>query len=57
MKKKKATVSMQRYSPKYNYIKINRYKGASIGYGERNSLAPKLMHGPGEYKFSRIFDR
>ena len=57
MKKKKATVSMQAYTPKYNYIKINRYKGAGIGFGQRNTLAPKIGPGPGEYKIPRIFER
>ena len=57
MKKKKATVSMERYSPKYNYIKINRYKGAGIGFGQRNTIAPKIGPGPGEYRIPRIFDR
>lgn len=57
MKKKKATVSMQRYSPKYNYIKINRYKGAGIGYGQRYSLSTEKGPGPAEYKIPRIFDR
>ncbi len=57
MKKKEATVSMQAYTPKYNYIKINRYKGAGIGFGQRNTIAPKIGPGPGEYKIPRIFER
>ena len=57
MKKKKATVSMQKYSPKYNYIKINRYKGAGIGLGQRYSISTERSPGPGEYKIPRIFDR
>ena len=57
MKMKKATVSMQRYSPKFNYIKINRYKGAGIGYGQRYSLSTEKGPGPGEYKIPRIFER
>ena len=57
MKMKKATVSMQRYSPKYNYIKINRYKGAGIGYGQRYSLSSEKGPGPAEYKIPRLFDR
>lgn len=57
MKKKKATVSMQQYSPKFNYIKINRYKGAGIGFGQRSSMSVERTPGPGEYKIPRIFDR
>ena len=57
MKQKKATVSMQKYSPKFNYIKINRYKGAGIGYGQRHSMSTEKTPGPGEYKIPRIFDR
>ena len=57
MKMKKATVSMGKYSPKFNYIKINRYKGASIGYGQRYTLSTEKGPGPGAYKIPRIFDR
>ena len=57
MKMKKATVSMEKYSPKFNYIKINRYKGASIGYGQRYTLSTEKGPGPGAYKIPRIFDR
>ena len=54
---KKATVSMQQYSPKFNYIKINRYKGAGIGLGQRNTMSTERGPGPAEYKIPRIFDR
>ena len=57
MKQKKATVSMQKYSPKFNYIKINRYKGAGIGLGQRSNMSKERTPGPGEYKIPRIFDR
>ena len=57
MKMKKATVSMQQYSPKFNYIRINRYKGAGIGFGQRYSMSTERSPGPGEYKIPRIFDR
>ena len=57
MKKKKATVSMQKYSPRFNYIKINRYQGAGIGLGPRTNMAKERSPGPGEYKVPRIFDR
>ena len=57
MKMKKATVSMQQYSPKFNYIKINRYKGAGIGLGQRNTMSTERGPGPAEYKIPRIFDR
>ena len=57
MKKKKATVSMQKYSPKFNYVKINRYKGAGIGFGERGSASKEKTPGPANYDVPRIFDR
>ena len=57
MKKKKHTVSMQRYSPKYNLVEINRYKGASIGYGERMAFTKNSNPGPAQYKIPGIFDR
>ena len=50
-------VSVQSYSPKYNYIKINRYKGAGIGFGQRNHFSTEKTPGPGAYKIPRIFDR
>ena len=57
MKKKKATVSMQKYSPKFNYVKINRYKGAGIGFGKRGSASKEETPGPANYDVPRIFDR
>ena len=57
MKKKKATVSMQKYSPKFNYVKINRYKGAGIGIGEKISFSNNRNPGPAEYNIPGNFDR
>ena len=57
MKMKKATVSMQKYSPKFNYVKINRYKGAGIGMGQRYSMSTERTPGPANYNIPRIFDR
>ena len=56
-KQKNPMVSVQSYSPKYNYIKINRYKGAGIGFGQRNHFSTEKTPGPGAYKIPRIFDR
>ena len=54
---KKQLFRCKKYSPKFNYIKINRYKGAGIGYGQRYSLSTEKGPGPAEYKIPRIFDR
>ena len=57
LKKKKHTVSMQRYTPKYNLVQINRYKGAGIGIGARISFSKNNNPGPADYKIPGIFDR
>ena len=57
LKKKKHTVSMQRYRPKYNLVEINRYQGAGIGIGERISFSNNRNPGPAEYSIPGNFDR
>lgn len=57
LKKKKHTVSMQKYSPKYNLVEINRFKGAGIGIGERISFSRSRNPGPADYKIPGIFDK
>ena len=58
LKKKKATVSMQRYTPKYNLVQMNRFSSIGFGFGSR----PKLYNGnkfpgPGSYSVPGNFDR
>jgi hypothetical protein len=48
---------MQRYTPKYNLVQINRYKGAWIGIGARISFSKNNNPGPADYKIPGIFDR
>ena len=57
LKKKKHTVSMQRYSPRYNLVEINRFQGAGIGIGERTSFSNNRNPGPAEYYIPGNFDR
>lgn len=58
LRQKKATVSMQRYTPKYTFVFKNRFKGITFGIGDR----PKLHNtcgfpGPGSYNVPGCFDR
>ena len=48
---------MQRYSPKYNLVEINRFQGAGIGIGERKSFSNNRNPGPAEYNIPGNFDR
>ena len=58
LRQKKATVSMQKYSPKYDIIERNRYKGTSFGFGQRPILSTFNKNpGPAAYKIPSIFDR
>ena len=57
LKKKKHTVSMQKYHPRYNLVEINRFKGAGIGIGERISFSKNKNPGPAEYIIPGNFDR
>ena len=57
LKKKKHTVSMQKYHPRYNLVEINRFKGAGIGIGEKISFSKNTNPGPAEYTIPGNFDR
>ena len=57
LKKKKHTVSMQKYSPRYNLVEIHRFKGAGIGIGERISFNKNRNPGPADYIIPGNFDR
>ena len=58
LKKKKATVSMQKYSPKYTLVQMNRFSGISFGIGNRPNLhVVNRFPGPGAYKVPGNFDR
>lgn len=58
IKKKKATVSMQKYSPKFNLVEMSRFDKITFGIGDR----PKMYNcnncpGPGTYMVPGNFDR
>ena len=58
LKKKKATVSMQRYSPSYKLVEQSRFSGITFGIGDRPIMYSKNnFPGPGAYKIPGIFDR
>ena len=57
MKKKKHTVSMQRYHPQYHLVQSTRYMGAGIGIGERLSFSKNRNPGPADYHIPGNFDR
>lgn len=58
LKKKKATVSMQRYKPKYNLVERNRFNAITFGIGDRpNMHTVNKFPGPGAYKVPGNFDR
>ena len=58
LKKKKATVSMQRYKPKYTLVQMNRFSAISFGIGNRPNLhVVNRFPGPGAYKVPGNFDR
>ena len=58
LKKKKATVSMQKYKPKYTLVQMNRYKDIGFGFGNRPYLhATNRYPGPGTYNIPGNFDR
>ena len=58
LKKKKATVSMQKYKPKYTLVQMNRYKDIGFGFGNRPYLhAINRYPGPGTYNIPGNFDR
>lgn len=58
MKKKKHTVSMQRYKPVYTLVERNRFDGVGFGYGGRFQENGKNSNpGPGSYKIIRMYDQ
>lgn len=58
IKKKKFTVSMQRYRPLYDLVERRRFDGVGFGYGNKmNNFINNGYPGPGTYKVPSIFDR
>lgn len=58
LKKKKATVSMQRYKPDYKWVERRRFNGISFGIGDRPKMyALNNFPGPGTYRVPGNFDR
>ena len=58
LKKKKATVSMQRYKPKYTLVEMRRFNAITFGIGDRpNMHTVNKFPGPGAYKVPGNFDR
>ena len=57
MKKKKHTVSMQKYHPQYHLVERLRYNGVGIGIGERLSFSKNRNPGPADYHIPGNFDR
>ena len=58
LRKKKATVSMQRYTPNYKWVEQRRFHGISFGIGDRPKMyATNNYPGPGTYKVPGNFDR
>ena len=58
LKKKKATVSMQRYKPDYKWVEKRRFNGITFGIGDRPRMyALNNFPGPGSYRVPGNFDR
>lgn len=58
LKKKKFTVSCQKYYPKMNFVQKERFKDIAFGFGERPPLYVKNnTPGPGSYNVPGNFDR
>ena len=58
LKKKKATVSMQRYKPDYKWVERRRFNGITFGIGDRPKMyALNNFPGPGTYRVPGNFDR
>ena len=58
LKKKKFTVSMQKYYPKFNFVQKERFKYISFGIGKRDSLYNNnKTPGPGSYNIPSFCDR
>ena len=58
LKKKKATVSMWRYKPNYNFVERRRFNAITFGIGDRPVFYSQNKYpGPGSYKVPGNFDR
>ncbi len=58
LKKKKATVSMQRYRPNFNLVERRRFNAITFGIGDRpNMHTVNNFPGPGAYRVPGNFDR
>ena len=58
IKQKKATVSMQKYTPNHTLTEQRRFNGVSFGIGDRPELSVNTKTpGPGAYMLSGCFDR
>ena len=58
LKKKKATVSMQKYRPNFTLVEMNRFNGITFGIGDRpNMHSTNKFPGPGAYRVPGNFDR
>ena len=58
LKKKKFTVSMQKYYPKFNFVQNERFKNITFGIGKRQPLyINRKTPGPGSYNIPSFCDR
>ena len=58
LKKKKSTVSMQRYTPNHKLVERRRFNAITFGIGDRpNMHTVNKFTGPGAYKVPCNFDR
>ena len=58
LKKKKATVSMQKYKPNFSLVEMSRFNTITFGIGDRpNMHSTNKFPGPGAYKVPGNFDR
>ena len=58
LKKKKFTVSMQKYHPKFNFVQKERFKNITFGIGKRQPLYSNTKTpGPGSYNIPSFCDR
>ena len=58
LKKKKFTVSMQKYFPKFNFVQKERFKYITFGIGKREPLYINTKTpGPGSYNIPSFCDR
>ena len=58
LKKKKATVSMQKYKPNFSLVEMSRFNTITFGIGDRPKMySTNKFPGPGTYKVPGNFDR